>query len=152
MPVTDRMPTTARLVAALCLAALGWVASEMIRDIMPPHTGFGWFNVVNVVLGALCGWYVIGTRVGRGYVDAVSIGLTGAVALVVWGLFAQSLNEMLRQALMKKYEGPVEAIVGIFNNAMEFGQFLLDAPLIITLILGGIAAGLLSEFAARRWT
>lgn len=152
MPLTDRMPTAARLVAALCLGGLGWLASDMIRPLMPPETNFGWFNWVNLALGAACGWVVVGSRVGYGYVDAISTGLTGMGALVFWGFFVQSFNEMLAQALDKKYDGPVEAVVGIFNNALDFGQYLMDVPLAVALVAGGIATGLIAEFAARRWS
>ena len=152
MPKTDNMPTSARLIAAIALAALGWVASDMIRPLMPPHTAFGRFNYVNAVLGLLCGWFVIGSRTGVGYVDAISIGLTGGAALVFWALFAQSFNLMLKQSFDRDYKGPMEAIIGIFNNAMDYIVFLWDVPLIVTLVLGSIAVGLLAEFIARRWT
>ncbi|WP_245964089.1 TrgA family protein [Roseovarius spongiae] len=146
------MPSSARLIAAVSLGVLGWVGSEMVRPLMPPHTAFGWFNYVNVALGLLCGWFVIGSRTGRGYVESVSIGLTGGAALVFWALFAQSFNLMLKQSLDRKFKGPIEAIVGIFNNALEYLQFLWDTPLIVTLVIGSIVAGLLTEFVARRWT
>ncbi|QIE44935.1 TrgA family protein [Pseudohalocynthiibacter aestuariivivens] len=152
MPQTDKMPSSARLVAAVSLGLLGWIGSEMVRDLMPPHTAFGWFNYVNVGLGLLCGWLVIGSRVGSGYVDAISIGLTGAAALVFWGLFTQSFNLMLKQSLERKYDGPFEGIVGMFNNAVDYGEFLLDGTLIGVLVAGGILSGLLAEFVVRRWT
>lgn len=152
MPKTKILPTAARLVAAISLGVLGWIGSDMVRPLMPPHTNFGWFNYVNLVLGVLCGWFVIGSRAGRGYVEAFGNGLTGILALVFWAFFAQSFNLMLKQSLDKKFEGPVEAIMGIFKNAMEYGQYLVDVPLIATLLIGGIICGLLAEFAARRWS
>jgi len=152
MPATRTLPTAARLVAAITLAGLGWIASDMIRPLMPPGTGFGWFNYVNAVLGAVCGWYVIGSRAGRGYVDAVANGLTGVAALVFWGFFAQSLNLMLKQAMENKYDGPFSAIVGILHNAIDYSQYVMDPGLITVLLAGGIACGLLAEAASRRWT
>nr|WP_309501726.1 TrgA family protein [uncultured Roseovarius sp.] len=152
MPLTDKMPSSARFAAAVSLGLLGWIGSEMIRDLMPPHTAFGWFNYVNVVLGLLCGWSVVGGRVGTGYVDSISIGLTGSAALVFWGLFTQSFNLMLAQSLDRKYDGPVEGLTGMFNNAVDYGQYLLDGPLIAVLVVGGILTGLIAEFVVRRWT
>lgn len=152
MPLTDRMPTAARLAAAFCLAGLGWIASEMIRPLMPPETAFGWFNWVNVAIGALSGWFVLGPRTGHGYGDAIGTGLTGLGALVFWALFIHSFSRMIDQSLDRKFKGPVEALIGIFQNAMEYGQHLLDGPLIATLIGGGILCGLVAEFVARRWT
>lgn len=150
MRPSDRMPTFSRLVAALCLAGLGWVGSEIIRPTMPPETNFGWFNYVNVVLGLICGWWVVGSRLGTGYSDAISTGLTGMGAVVFWALFAQSFNLMLAQSLDRKYDGPVEGIMGIFNNGLDFGQYLLNWELAGVLVVGGILTGLLAEWIHRR--
>ena len=92
MPLTDRMPTAAKLFAALGLAAVGWFASEAIRPLMPPHTQFGWFNQVNVVLGLICGWRVTGRRVGGTFSEAISAGLTGVIALVFLGAVCPELQ------------------------------------------------------------
>ncbi len=152
MPKIRTLPTAARLVAAIALGVLGWFGSDLVRPLMPPHTAFGWFNYVNAVLGVLCGWFVIGSRAGRGYAEALANGLTGVLALIIWGFFAQSFNLMLKQSLEKKFDGPVEAIVGIFRNAMDYGQYLIDPVLIGALLVGGMICGLLAEIASRRWT
>jgi hypothetical protein len=152
MPKTRTLPTAARLVAAISLAVLGWFASDLVRPLMPPHTAFGWFNYVNAVLGALCGWVVIGSRAGRGYTDALANGLTGVLALIVWAFFAQSLNLMLKQAMENKYDGPMQAIIGIFTNAVGYAQFLVDPTLIAALLIGGMICGLLAEATSRRWS
>jgi len=152
MPATDNMPTTAELVAASGLGIVGWVGSDMIRPLMPPDTSFGWFNYVNLVLGALCGWVVTGKRVGFGWAEGFSAGLTGVGALVVWGLFAQSFAEMLSRSLDRRYTGPVEGLTAMVELAVEFGTYLLNGPLIGFLCVGGILTGLVAEWVARRWS
>lgn len=152
MPVTDRMPTAAKMAAAIVLGAVAWYASDLVRPLMPEGTDFGWFNYVNLALGLACGWFVVGTRVGRSYFESFSAGLTGMAALVFWAFFLQSFNEMLKLALQRRYDGPVEAIVAIFEIAVDFGSSLLDANLIITLVVGGILSGVVSEWASRRWS
>ncbi|MFX0547124.1 TrgA family protein [Roseovarius sp. S1116L3] len=152
MPSTRTLPTAARLVAALSLGALGWLASDLVRPLMPEGTGFGWFNYVNAVLGLLCGWYVIGSRAGRGMIDALANGLTGVLALTIWAFFVQSLNLMLKQSLENKYSGPVQAVIGIFRNAIDYAEYLIDPTLIGVLLIGGMVCGVLAEMAARRWT
>ncbi len=149
---TRYMPTAGRLVGAVSLGALGWFGSDMVRPLMPDYTSFGWFNYVNLVLGILCGWFVMGSRAGRGWGEAISNGLTGLFALVFWGFFAQSFNLMLKQSLEKRFEGPVEAILGMFKNAAEYAAYLVDPMLIATLTVGGMASGLVTEIAARRWS
>lgn len=152
MPLTDHMPTTGKAVAALGLAVIAWYASEMIRPLMPEGTSFGWFNEFNVFLALIVGWVVIGTRLNRGYMDGISAGLTGVVALVFWALFFQSLNEMLRLALENRYSGPVEGIVSIFEIAFDFGSKIVYMPLIVWLVVGGAVLGLICEWVAKRWS
>ncbi|SEL31461.1 TrgA family protein [Roseovarius nanhaiticus] len=152
MPATRTLPTAARLVAALSLGALGWFASDLVRPLMPEGTAFGWFNYVNAVLGLLCGWIVIGSRAGRGMVDALANGLTGVLALIIWAFFLQSLNLMLKQSMENRYDGPAEAIIGIFDNAVDYAQYLIDPMLIGVLLIGGMLCGVLAEAASRRWS
>ncbi|MCR9148221.1 MAG: TrgA family protein [Rhodobacteraceae bacterium] len=151
MPITDRMPTAAKAAVAVMMAVLAWVASEMFRPLMPEGTDFGLFNEVNVALGLVCGWLVIGTRLGYGIADAIGAGLTGVGAMVCWALFLQSFNEMLRLALDRRYDGPVEGIMAIFTIAVDYGAVMIDTPLIVLLVAGGIVIGLLGELVARRW-
>lgn len=151
MPVTDRMPTMGKLAAAIGLGIVGWVGSELFRPLMPEDTSFGWFNYVNVVLGVVCGWRVTGTRLGRGYAEGFSAGLTGLGALVFWAIFLQSLNEMLKRALDNRYDGAVEGITSMFELATEYALTMLDGTLIGALLAGGVLVGVISEWVARRW-
>lgn len=151
MPRTDRMPTAARLVTATGLAALAWIASDLVRALMPPDTAFGWFNWVNAALGAVCGWWVMGRRMGRGYAEALSAGLTGLAALVFWALFLHSLNEMLGRALDNRYGGPMEGLVAIFELGYEYALLIADGPVIGTLVGGAVLTGLIGERVARTW-
>ncbi len=152
MPATRTLPTAARLVAALSLGALGWFASDLVRPLMPEGTAFGWFNYVNAILGLLCGWLVIGSRAGRGMTEALANGLTGVLAMIIWGFFLQSFNLMLKQSMENRFDGPIEAIVGIFSNALDYAQYLIDPMLIGVLLIGGMICGVLAEAASRRWS
>lgn len=151
MLTATRMPTAAKLFAALGLAAVGWFASEAIRPLLPPQTDFGWFNQVNMALGLICGWRVTGNRVGAGFAEAVSAGLTGAAALVFWGLFAQSLNTMLANALDKRYDGPFEGLLSIFTIGVEYGAYLLDGIVIGIIVIGGVLTGVFANWIANRY-
>lgn len=145
------MPTAARLIAALVLAATAWVVSQTIKPYLPEGTMFGWFDYVNVVLGVLCGWIVIGGRSGRGMSAAVGNGLTGVFMLVLWAIFVQACNEMLGLALRRHYRGPLEALLDIFNIGVDHAALLLNADVAIPLLIGGIMAGVLSEIGGRMW-
>ncbi|WP_371224131.1 TrgA family protein [Roseovarius sp. 2305UL8-3] len=139
------MPTSAKMVAAVGLAIVGWFGSEAIRPLLPEQTQFGWFNQVNVALGLICGWRVTGKRVQGGLTEALSGGLTGAAALTFWGLFAQSFNLMLADALAGRHGGPFEGLIAVFYNAVDYGQYLLDAKVIGIIVGGGILTGLIAN-------
>lgn len=145
------MPTAAKLVAALCLAALGYVVSDLIRPLLPASTHFGLFNYVNALIGLVMGWRVVGRRAGRGMSAAIGNGFTGTVALVFWGLFVQATNEMVRRSFARHFDSMVEAIAAIFEHMVEYGEIMLDAKVVVALLLGGIATGILAEIAAGRW-
>lgn len=145
------MPNAARLVAAVSLALLAFILSGQIMPLMPEGTGFGYFTYVNVLLGVLVGWIVMGKRAGRGITPGINNGLTGVAALVFWGLFVQGCYEMFRQAMRNRFDGPFDAVLAIFEIAADYGLILLTPWIIATVVLGGVLAGLATEFAWRRW-
>lgn len=145
------MPDAARLVAALCLALIAFVVSGQIMPLMPEGTDFGYFTLVNIGLGLLCGWIVMGKRAGKGITAAINNGVTGVAALVFWGLFVQGVNEMVRLAMRNRYDGPFEAIGAVFQIGAEYAMVMLVPQIIATLLIGALAAGLATEYAWRTW-
>ena len=115
------MPTAAKAIAALCLAALGYVASEFVKTLLPEIQNFGIFSEFNAALGLLVGWIVVGRRAGRGTKDAIANGLTGVAALIFWSLFINASNEMFQLSLKRRFSGPVEAFAAIFEIGIEYG-------------------------------
>ena len=145
------MPDAARLVAAISLAIIAFIVSGQIMPLMPEGMDFGYFTWVNVAIGVVVGWIVMGKRAGRGITPAINNGLTGVVALVFWGLFVQGCYEMFDLAMHNRYDGPFEAVGAIFKIGLEYGIVMLEANIIITLLVGGVLAGLATEFAWRNW-
>lgn len=145
------MPTGARLTAALCLAFLAFVVSSQVMPLMPEGTDFGYFTHVNVILGVICGWRVIGSRAGRGIVPAINNGITGTAVMVFWALFIQGSYEMFRLAMRNRYDGPFEALSAVFVIGLDYA-IVIAVPLVIaTLLAGGVASGLAAERASRIW-
>jgi hypothetical protein len=145
------MPTAAKLIAALLWAVLAWYTSQLIKPLFPEGTDVGWFAEVNALIGIVIGWQVAGSRAGGTWAAAISYGVTATVALVLWCLFLHSFAEMIRLSLRKLYEGPVDALVGVFALMVDYGQMILDPQVIVTLLVGGIIAGILTEMAGRNW-
>lgn len=145
------MPTAARLVAALCLALLAFIVTGQVKELFPEGTYFGNFLIVNIVLGLICGWVVMGKRAGRGITPGINNGLTGVAVLLIWAILVQSLNEMVNLAMRNRYGGPFEAITDTFRIAADYGYQIIAPNIIWTLILGAVLAGLATEFASRMW-
>ncbi len=145
------MPTASRLVAALCLLVIAFLVSGMIIDNGEEGKDFGYFTYVNIILGWICGWVVMGKRAGRGWTAAVNNGLTGVAALVFWGLFVQGTYEMFSQAMRHRFGGPFEALLAIFQIGIGYGEQLLAPEILLTLGFGAVLSGILTEIAFRRW-
>ena len=145
------MPDAAKLVAALSLGLLAFIVSGLIMPLMPEGMDFGYFTYVNIGLGLLCGWIIMGKRAGRGMTPAINNGVTGVVALVFWGLFVQGCNEMFRQAMRNHYRGPIEALADIFKIGLDYGMTIFVPQVVITLLVGGVLAGIATEYAWRTW-
>ena len=145
------MPTAARLVAAICLGVLAFILSEQIKPLMPEGTDFGWFNLVNIILGILAGWFVMGRRAGRGTVHGINNGIGGVFVLLVWGIGVQASYEMFRLAMRNRYDGAFEALSAIVKIGAEYAVIIVTVPIGITCIAGALVAGLAAEYAARHW-
>jgi hypothetical protein len=145
------MPTGAKLVAAICFAVVGWVLANYYAVNMPDATAAGPIRVAAALIGAVVGWMVMGPTVGKGYVEAAGSGIKTAVVLTVVALFGLALSEMLENSVKMRYEGPLEAIMDIFQTMALRSQALLSVGVFATIFLGGIVAGLVTENAGRRW-
>jgi hypothetical protein len=145
------MPTAAKLVAGLLWALLAWFASNLIKPYFPEGMDLGRFAEVNAALGLLLGWTMAGPRAGMGWNAAISYGLTTTVSLVVVGVFMHSFAEMVRLSMRRMYEGPVEGVVAVFGLMVEYFALMAQPDVIVTLLVGGLIAGLATEWAGRQW-
>ncbi|MFZ1725054.1 MAG: TrgA family protein [Albidovulum sp.] len=145
------MPTAAKLFAAFAFAVLAFFAAEVFKPYMEEGTQFGYFSVVSALIGLVCGWRVMGPDAGRGNWMAVGSGLKTSVCTVLAALAVFSIEEMLVLAFRPAYDGPMEAVVGAVGLAVDYVQRMFAWDFLAVVLIGGALAGLLSEWAARRW-
>ncbi len=145
------MPTAARLMAAICLALLGFVLSEMIMPLMPERSSFGYFVPTNMALGALAGWVVMGPRAGGGFVMGLSNGLTGTFILLLWGLATQSTLTMLKLSMQRRYDGLGEAVLAVLSIGAEYFLIMATIPIAIVVLVGGAISGFVTNYAEQKW-
>jgi ABC-type transporter Mla maintaining outer membrane lipid asymmetry permease subunit MlaE len=150
MRATDRMPTAGKLVSALGLAGLAWYGAGMIKAAWPVERDFGLFSEVAALVGLGAGWRVTGRRLGRGYMQGLSAGLTGLFALVVWTVFLLAFYTAMDRALQLRYDGPFEAAAGMFEIAVGYLGNAAQGAVVALLIAGAAATGLVAEIAERR--
>ena len=145
------MPTTTRLVSALWFAAVGWLAASAHVPTLAEGTQIGAFREITALIGLLCGWLVMGRIAGRGYNDSINGGLRASVTLAFFALLGFSSWLMIGEALRKRYEGPMEAVVGAFRLMAEHTRAMLNLEEVLVLLIGGLAGGVVAEWVARRW-
>ncbi|SHJ32082.1 hypothetical protein SAMN04488012_107119 [Palleronia salina] len=144
-------PTAAKLFAALGYAALVWYASLLIIPNLPEGRSEGLMPEVNALLAMILGWRIMGARAGQGFVNAIGIGLTTAAAILFWAIIMWAGYEALMRSINRRYNGPIEAIEASIALAMEFAQYTWPGPCLVTLAVGGIIVGVLSEAFAWRY-
>jgi hypothetical protein len=137
--------------AAICLALLGFVLSEMIMPLMPERSSFGYFVPTNMALGALAGWVVMGPRAGGGFVMGLSNGLTGTFILLLWGLATQSTLTMLKLSMQRRYDGLGEAVLAVLSIGAEYFLTMATIPIAIVVLVGGAISGFVTNYAEQNW-
>lgn len=145
------MPDAARLIAALCICAVGYLVSHLVIPLMPESTRFGIFVYMNGAIGVVVGWMVMGKRAGRGGAAAISNGFGGVVMLVLWCLFLHACFQMFDRAMDNWYSGAFDALLAIFGFMTEYALILINPLILLCLIAGGVISGLATEYAWRKW-
>ena len=146
------MPTASKLVAAVAYALLGFLAAQTFVKYLPEGTPLGYFREMTAAIGFIVGWLVMGKLNRKGYREAINTGLVTALILVFWTLLAFSLYFMLRKSMRMMYDGPMEAVLGIFQLMFDYGKMLVQPDMIGVILIGGIVAGLVTEWAGKRWS
>ena len=145
------MPTAGRIIGAVLFAGLVWFASELFKPLMPEGTDFGRFSEFNALFGIILGWLMMGPRSHPTASASITSGITATVAIIFWLLMAQSIIQMLKLSLRKHYDGPVEAVVGVFQLMIKYGTIMATPEILGTLFIGGILISVVSGRAERRF-
>lgn len=152
----ERMPTAARVVAALTLGA---VSALMVFVLIAAYPEEPWANnrseLVRLfgVVGLLVGWFSLGRRVAREGGTGIALGIRAALTVAAWCVFLLAANFLWRQILRGQLAGdePIEALIVLGSKAVEYIAFLVH-PRVIAFGLGlGILVGILVRRTQRVW-
>ncbi len=145
------MPTAGRLTAAFALAILGAYLAYLTAPLFDEGGLPGFWWPLCILAGVWAGWVVMGKRAGRGYSAAVGNGFTGVAAQAFWILFLTASADMLQKSMRRSYDGPIEAVIDVFQLMWEYIQDLGTQDVGVALVVGAIAAAFFSEFYAKRF-
>lgn len=143
------MSTAVKLIAAVAFAIVGWLAAQAFIAQLPEDTSTGYFREITAALGFALGWFTLGPKVGRGYYEGVSFRLRTAIFLVFWALLGFSTYFMILRSTKMKYHDVGAAVLDVPMLMLDYGKLLWAMPVLQTLMIGGILAGLVTEFAAK---
>lgn len=146
------MPTAAKLFGALAFAAIAFFAANAVVPLLPEGAQLGSFIPISTIVGALSGWFVAGPLSGRGYKASFGNGMRAALSIVFWCLAIFAVDEMVNNAIRHRYDGPMSAIVGAFEIALDFAKMILVPDVVGILVIGGMLGGAFVEWVARRWS
>ncbi len=145
------MPTAGRLAGAvfygLLAGLLAFLAAPFFGDPGVPKL---WYPLCGIV-GVLTGWIVVGPRTGQGTAVAFGTGLTGAASIAFWVFFLLSGNEMIRMSMRGRYDGPMEAVIGIFSFMVDYAVQFTDPVVLVVWLGGGVIAGLATDAFGKRY-
>ncbi|NSX55416.1 TrgA family protein [Parasulfitobacter algicola] len=151
MPTSLVMPTAAKLTAAIAFGGLAMLTANLVIEAMPTEQNMGYFIPINILIGAGAGWMVAGSRAPGGYVASFSYGITAAVIFAVVSLFTFSSYIMIIQSLRRRYDNGMEAVVGVFELMAEHFIIMANYEILGTLLIGGMLAGMLTEWVGQRF-
>jgi hypothetical protein len=145
------MPTAAKLVSAVLFAFLGYFVADLYAQGIETGARTTWLHESAAAISLLCGWRVMGVLVGKGMSAAMGSGVRTALTAVFFTLLLFAVYEMVVISTKGRYDGPMEAVLAVFEIIVEYGRGLMTPEIIGTLLVGGALGGIAAEATSRRW-
>ncbi|GFE66658.1 TrgA family protein [Litoreibacter roseus] len=146
------MPTAAKIIAALIFGVTGYLTAQSVIPLLPEGMPVNWLFPVSVLIPVVCGWRVMGNLVGKNYAVAINSGIYTVVVCLFYVLLTFSISEMIKRSVGLRYDGPMEAIVGMFGIFVEYALLLAASGPLTYLIAGAVIGGIAAEWTNRRWS
>lgn len=145
------MPTAGRLAGAVIFGLFGWYLAGITIPFFPESNAPSYWLPAAAAISLFVGWKIVGGRAGRGYSPATGIGLTAGFAMGFCLIFLVAFNQMISNAMRLRYDGPMDAVVAVFELMLEFARYFYDLQLIVTLFLGGVLCAWGVEYFGKRY-
>ena len=152
------MPTPAKLVAALAMAAVGWATVEaLLRFALLSEGVIGYGREVAALVGLVLGWRILGRAAtgprGRGDdpMRGMVAGVGAAFALLVATVVIHALWTVMDAALAQQWRSPERALEGFAEQIMADAGLFAEPRALGVLFGGGALAGLAAGVTGRIW-
>ena len=147
------MPTAAKLFSAIVFAGVAWLAALVYAQALPDGRPAGLIKEISALVGVFCGWFVMGrfARRGRGRIESMGTGVRTSLSIVLALVLLFAIREMLQRSVEGRYKTPMDALLGIFEQALILGNSVLQVEVISVLLLGGLFGGAVAHWAAENW-
>lgn len=146
------MITFPQLIAALWFGALAWLCAGLVVPLLPEGLTLGRYYEVNVIIGAILGWRFMGPRAFDQLSQQIGYGITTSLLIVFWALLAFGGYEMYRRSIRMRYDGPVEALVGMVGHMKDYAILIATPSIMGSLIIGGAIGGVVVWYTSKRTT
>ena len=145
------MPTAGKLAGAVFFAVLAAAVAYLVVPLFENAKAPRYWYPLCVVTGICVGWMLVGARTGQGTGPAIGTALTGAAAIAFWVLFFLSGSDMIQSAMRGRFDGPMDAIIGVFAYMVDYAKQFATPETLGTLLGGGVVAGLLTDAIGKRY-
>lgn len=146
------MPTAPKLASLIAFALLSYFAALSFGKLLPEGAVLGYLPEYSAGIGGLVGWFVMGRDTGKGYGTAIGSGIRTQVIAIFAVLLVFSIYLMIKKSTHMMYDGPMEAVLGIFDFMLDYGKKMVDQDFILVILGGGSIAGIMAEWAGKRWS
>ena len=144
------MPTAAKLVGSLLFALLGFLVTRLAEPLMEGLSTVSSAAMINAAIGAGVGWFIAGPRAGGGWRAGLDNGLTTTICGLFLTIGTQGAIFMLRMAMRGHYRDPMDALEAMADYWLAVAARLAVPQIVLLLVLGGLAIGLLLEITRAR--
>ncbi|MFN4155993.1 MAG: TrgA family protein [Paracoccaceae bacterium] len=147
------MPTAAKLFGAIFFALVAFVAAHFYALALPEGRPSGLLREVSAGVGLFCGWAIMGPAAqrARSRIDAMGSGIRTSLTIVVLVVLIFACADMMGRAMKGRYKTPLDAVLGVFEQALVLAPPLARPDILAVLLLGGLIGGAVAHWAGRRW-
>ena len=144
------MPTAARLTAAIAFAIIGYIIFATMVPIYGEDTVRRFLLPLCIGSGLWAGWVLCGKN-AHSIASGIGTGYTAVIAQVFWILLIMSFVFMIDQAMRRRYDGPMDAVVDVFTIMYENGMRVGSSEMGMIILVGGFVGGMLAGIMGKKF-